>query len=127
MVEESTRHCMWGYREKTKFKAKKKKNETAKKNKRPVDLAPIICLLQFHLAMADEQFSVPVNITTTDGQVVPVLLPPAAVAHTLPGQNSSSNQFDGSMVSLDLDAINNDPIGLQEPQFASEVMPTFGT
>lgn len=79
------------------------------------------------LAMADDQVSVPVNLTTTDGQVVPVLLPPAGVAQTLPGMNSSSTHFDGTMVSLDFGALQNEPVGLQEPYAGSEVMPTFGT
>lgn len=78
-------------------------------------------------AMADDQFSVPVNITTTDGQVVPVLLPPTGVAQTLPAVNSYGSHFDGNMVSLDLDALRDEPFGLQEPQITSEVMPTFGS
>lgn len=93
----------------------------------PLQPSPTALRGQSLLAMADDQFSVPVNITTTDGQVVPVLLPPTGVAQTLPVVNSYASHFDGNMVSLDLDALRDDPVGLQEPQMASEVMPTFGS
>lgn len=77
--------------------------------------------------MAATQSAVTVNVPTADGKIVPVLLLPGAATEAQRAANSFQPGSNGEMVSLDLDNLQEDPVGLREPQISSEVAPTFGT